>query len=282
MFKAIFHKKSYVTGVALGVAAIALPSQASATFLLGAADGSAQADVAAIQQGGAATGAASYVRDVPLALALRQILPEGYGYALAEGVDLEVLVGWQEGQPWAVSLAEALAPHGLVATELGNIVLIQKGDVPANIGNQLSEARMPQLAVPQAPAANSILSGVSGAPAAEMMTPQTQAAVLEPAAATAQTGAEVYETWHGPRGMMLSELLENWSHRADVELEWNADYDYPLNASIAVEGGYTEAVRTVLDGFERANPRPVGRLHRNPSNGHSVLVIETRGNKYGD
>lgn len=278
MFKAINGSKAYFTSIAVGVATIAMPMTASASFFWDVDE--PEAAPLTPSTGTASTASAEvkadYVRDVPLAVALRQILPEGYGYALAEGVDLDVLVSWQKGQPWELALAEALQPHGYIGTDQGSIVLIQKADgtksIPAALPGAAETAAENTVKVPEQMAEDAADAGM-----AEGATP----AVVKKAA-TVIGGPETFETWNGPRGALLSELLENWSHRANVELKWESDYDYPLEASVAYEGEYVDAVRMVLDGFANATPRPVGRLYRSPDRGNQVLVISASGNEYRD
>lgn len=272
MFKAINGSKACLSSIAIGVATIALPATASASFFWDVEEPQ-EAPLTPATASAPTEVKANYIRDVPLAVALRQILPEGYGYALAEGVDLEVLVSWQDGQPWELALAEALQPYGYLATDQGSIVLIQKTDAE-NFPTPFVDTAAKTQPAPEAETVASMAKDGAGDVALEEK-------VIEQPARLA-SGGETYETWHGPRGSMLSELLENWSHRAGVELKWESDYDYPLEASVAYEGEYTDAVRMVLDGFTNATPRPVGRLYRSPGNGHRVLVIGASGNEYRD
>lgn len=52
-------------------------------------------------------------RDVPLALAMRQIVPPGYAFSFDQGVDPGRRVSWTGGAPWNEVLQNALAPSGL-------------------------------------------------------------------------------------------------------------------------------------------------------------------------
>lgn len=52
--------------------------------------------------------------ELPLALALRDIIPEDYSYRFSRGVNPGVAVSWDgQGQPWDLVVAELLAPHNL-------------------------------------------------------------------------------------------------------------------------------------------------------------------------
>lgn len=52
--------------------------------------------------------------DMPLALALRQIVPARYAFNFGEGVDVGTRVSWQGGKPWNEILNSALEPIGVV------------------------------------------------------------------------------------------------------------------------------------------------------------------------
>ena len=98
----------------------------------------------------------------------------------------------------------------------------------------------------------------------------------------ATTPVAVTEMWSADRGDSLRKVLTAWSHRAHVELEWLAEYDYPLQATVNLTGTFEDAVRNLLSGFEGAHPQPVGQLHSNSGMGQMVLVVRTRGNTNKD
>ena len=88
--------------------------------------------------------------------------------------------------------------------------------------------------------------------------------------------------WRADKGRSLREVLQEWSARSGAELVWSAEYDFPLKASVEVRGSYEDAVRQLIGAFESAQPQPIGRLHDNPAAGQKLLVVETRGNNYGE
>ncbi len=69
--------------------------------------------------------AVGFGKNIPLALALGQIVPPDYPYAFAEGVDAGVRIDWQGGRPWNVVLSEAIRSHGLEAVISGKMVYIK-------------------------------------------------------------------------------------------------------------------------------------------------------------
>jgi len=90
------------------------------------------------------------------------------------------------------------------------------------------------------------------------------------------------DSWHAERGQTLNTVLQGWCERANVQLVWNTDFDYPLAASVTLNDTFENAVRTLLTGFVAVSPQPVARLHRQGNAGQRVLIVETRGNLYQD
>jgi len=71
--------------------------------------------------------AVGFGRDLPLALALSQVLPPDYNFSFAKDVDAGATVSWQGGKPWNEVLQDMLRPMGMHAVISGKQVAIQKG-----------------------------------------------------------------------------------------------------------------------------------------------------------
>lgn len=69
--------------------------------------------------------AVGFGKDLPLALALSQVIPPQFTHSYASGVEPGVTVSWQGGKPWNQVLDEMLKPKGLMAIVSGNRVSIQ-------------------------------------------------------------------------------------------------------------------------------------------------------------
>lgn len=63
--------------------------------------------------------------DLPLALALNQVIPAGFTHSFALGVDPGTTVTWQGGKPWDQVLDDMLRPQGLTALIKQNNVTVQ-------------------------------------------------------------------------------------------------------------------------------------------------------------
>ncbi len=69
--------------------------------------------------------AVGFGRDLPLALALSQVVPPEYSYAFGQDVNVGATVSWQGGKPWIEVLNEMLAQNGMVAIIDNNQITIQ-------------------------------------------------------------------------------------------------------------------------------------------------------------
>lgn len=106
---------------------------------------------------------------MPLALAMRQVIPPSYGFSFADGVDAGQRVSWAGGKPWDQVLDAALRPAGLGASISGNAVHI----APLPMGG----VRAPVTSAgPQAVPASPISARPEAAPRREALTPLPMAA----------------------------------------------------------------------------------------------------------
>ncbi len=289
---------------------------------------------------------------VPLTVAIQQILPQGYGYTLGDGVDAGQLVSWRGGRPWSTVLQDMLGQAGLSYSVNGRSVAINgTGASPAIISGTPRVMTQPApVAVKQPPVAIDPQPMPMDAP--PVMQPQTQMVMQQPqpqiimqqpvmqqqpvmmqpqpqmqpmmmqqpvmqpmmmqpqpqmqaqmqpmmmpqpmmqAAPAPAVGPQPLQienplvfqsqTWEARPGQTLRQLLQEWCTRVGVELNWTAEFDYPIMASMNMTGTFEEAVRVLLIGFDGAKPTPRGRLHYNPAAGQSILVVEANGNHYGD
>lgn len=216
-------------------------------------------------------------RDLPLVMAIRQIVPSQYGFVFDDGIDVSSRVSWQGGRPWDLVLQDTLSPLGMTAAIRGNVVSISRGGNmhpmqygaatggPVMMTDTVTNASsMPMAATPvsmvSAPS-DGMDGGYTGTPAAAQGSDLLSAA-----------------SWTAARDSSLRAILEEWSERVGVELYWASEYDYPIQSAVNIQGTFEEAVQTLLKGLSESRPRPMGRLHPNLPEGPAVLVIETRQN----
>ncbi|MDD3288746.1 MAG: TcpQ domain-containing protein [Alphaproteobacteria bacterium] len=245
-----------------------------------------------------------FANKVPLAVALRQIMPPDYGFSVDRDVPFSTPVSWRGGKSWREVMGDMLKPAGLGMHEQGQMVRIVRSSAditPSAAVASTSSAALGDVGqtASTAPSLQPLSSvGVSSSPSlapvknvsehtlqlppgmVEEVAPSS-APMIESAAEPVQPIA-VVETWTANRGDMLRKTLEDWAKRAKVECNWLAEYDYPIQASISVTGSFEDAVRNILAGFQEAKPQPVARLHNSPTAGQTVLVVESRGDSYND
>jgi len=214
-----------------------------------------------------------FAKQVPLAVALRQILPPGYGFSIDPSVDMGVLVSFQGGKSWHDTLKEALEPAGLIMRERGQMVSIGYPVPDHNVAAPVKPASSAQghfLTLPP-----SMLRQSSSLPPPVVISGAGPSVMPAPVPAAVSS---VPEGWDAERGDNLRKVFDKWSRIAGVELDWMSEYDYPLQASVHFSGTFEDAVRNLLTGFETAHPQPVAELHSNSKIGQTVLVVTTRGN----
>ncbi|MFA6279410.1 MAG: TcpQ domain-containing protein [Bdellovibrionales bacterium] len=232
---------------------------------------------------------------VPLSVALRQILPPEIGFSVAQDVSLGTLVSWRGGAPWRQVLTDMLLPAGLTISEQGQMVhvLHVAGNQDITLAPNkplppVSEAGKPLSLLPSvlpvappktvgaAPASLASSSGYLSVPSSALSS-GSRAPLVMSDSRVSSSGA-----WVANSGDMLKKTLETWGRSANVEVSWQAEYDYPIQASVSLSGDFEGAVRSLLSGFQDAKPQPVGYLYNNQSAGQTVLVIQTRGNNYSE
>jgi hypothetical protein len=66
-----------------------------------------------------------FASDIPMILALREIVPNDYGFSFAKGIDLGQRISWEGGRIWPAILEDVLAPADLDFRISGKIVRIE-------------------------------------------------------------------------------------------------------------------------------------------------------------
>lgn len=249
-------------------------------------------------------------KDIPLVIALRDIVPAKYAYAFSPREVAGTKISWRGGKVWQDVLKDALAPHGLdVSVSDTQVVIFAKPDstAPATPVAPIAPAPKPVAAAP-APTPAPTMSA-STEPTAETLiakrpdptpdatdepvplTGSQSAQAQEKMAATAPTNIEPAATatekppvmaaidmqaprkWQARPGTTLRQTLETWTKDSNVELNWSTPYDYPINNAFYFDGTFPQAVDSLLSSYGGETPNPKGRLYPNLPEGPSVLMI---------
>ncbi len=148
--------------------------------------------------------------DVPLVIALQQVVPAGYQYSFASGVNPGVSVSWQGGKSWQSVLADMLAAQGL-GYRIQNSAVI--------IGNYASPEQPMQAAAMDAPAASDASLGMTAVPSDNMnAVPSDTAprAITSPAPVQSTVISEKPVTIHREKRSSLLERL-GWTQGTKQE-----------------------------------------------------------------
>lgn len=253
-----------------------------------------------------------FADNIPLTVALRQVLPPEVGFSVSPDVGVDTMVSWKGGASWRKVMKDMLEPAGLAYKEQGSLVSISRvglGRVsmpekaPAAVVAKVEPAPVlssPSLPPPSdkpmalVPAAKAEKGAVS-MPLEDRSSPSGRSGLLvaptsdvrpvadvpaTPSVAVSQPG--MVDTWVAEKGLTLQKVLDSWCQRAGVEMNWQAEYDFPLQATVSFSNTFEEAVRALLGGFQEAKPQPVGYLYNNQVAGQTVLLIQVRGNNYNE
>ena len=214
---------------------------------------------------------------------------EGVGYEGQSLSQMRAQVGEQIGmrsqsmgepEPTGTEYQNRIAAQDVAPLEAREVKPLTKGEA-VNDGRSFSFNTTPN--TPSNAGMNSKVpatvststEGLTGANDPALMGVQTKIQPAElPTVAFQKPKEPSNRTWFGAKGASLRDVLMDWSTKANVELYWDSEFDYPLKATVVVSGTFEEAVEQILVGFDKAQPRPLGRLHKNNSSGPPVLVVE--------
>jgi hypothetical protein len=125
---------------------------------------------------------AGFGADLPLVIALQQVVPPGYQYSFSGNVNPGALVSWEGGRPWQHVLGDMLARQGLGYKLHENTVIIS---YHAGAGIQQSATQAPPPSAMQAEGTDDIPAPIDGTQPLAI----TQAPAAQPSHVVAQTPA---------------------------------------------------------------------------------------------
>lgn len=134
--------------------------------------------------------AVGFGSDMPLALAMRQIVPAQYAFVFDPAVNQGAKVTWNGGKPWDIVLNDALKPLGYSVSVDDNIVHVGTGEksaaaVPAPAAMPVMAKSTPDQAAPAARPVREVYvrRNTAGPDVEERMpgSPEAVAAVAKPA-----------------------------------------------------------------------------------------------------
>lgn len=80
--------------------------------------------------------------------------------------------------------------------------------------------------------------------------------------------------WRVMKGANLRGILDVWAKSAQTQLVWQSDQDFSVLQSVAQQDTFEGIVQTLLAQYPDGQPRPLGKIHVDPTTGQKTLVIE--------
>lgn len=218
--------------------------------------------------------------NIPLELAVRQIVPGSLGVRFAAGTDPARAVTWRGGRPWAEVLRLTLAQSGHRYDVENEEVVVsvnaptQTSLVPA--GSTQAAALVPTGPLPESRAATGVSSEPAPGQAAvgrpvDLTTPtDTQPA---PPSVESQTTLprvappapiEAARSWRAMAGSTLRETLNGWAREeGGWGIVWDSDLEYEIVADHTFTGSFKEAAADLIRAFAKAEPPVYGTIYSN-------------------
>lgn len=182
--------------------------------------------------------------DIPLALALRQIVPPAYAYSFGKNVNPGYRVSWEGGKPWNDIVNDMLVPLNLGAQITGKTVIIK----PADAAQPKKTSLLQRQNITDPGAENTAVTAASTS------------------APSRQFKLQNWEAWSGDD---LKTTLNAWSREAGAQVQWEAGQNYRINNTVNVNSTFDQAVKVLSqDGF-RDDLRP----SINIQNGGKVIIV---------
>lgn len=245
------------------------------------------------------TDAVGFGKDMPLALAVQQIVPPGYAYSFAQSVNAGQRVSWSGGKAWDLVLQETLEPIGMNIRIDGKSVMVvqdtdqmSQNEIQTNVqsiepaaGTEIElEAQIsPAAALIQTPEAPQTRSKISDPGETASIQPDLSAIEM-PEADGVQMQMDVTESeavdntsaqiWSAKKGDSLKTVLHDWAKQSNTQIIWEASYDYRLDKDLSLQGSLEEAYNELLSSYNDSESKPNFRfVKQNKESDNMALII---------
>lgn len=190
-------------------------------------------------------------RDVPMAAAMRQVVPDGWSVSYGVGVDSNQHVNWRGAEDWRQVVDRMATSRGLVVSyeaEQHTVRISRTGDPVPRVSDPSHSARGGFVMVPyRAP-------GSHGGDGWQSY-----------GAGQAQSGG----VWRAEKDRALRSVLAEWGERAGWQVVWNSGFEYRLEAGASFGGDFIQAAGDLLRSMQSARPAVTGTFFK----GNRTLVI---------
>ncbi|MEA1987770.1 MAG: TcpQ domain-containing protein [Pseudomonadota bacterium] len=153
-----------------------------------------------------------YAKNVPLSLALKQVIPEGWNVLFSDSVSKGQIVSWRGDRPWA-KVMKQLADQANLYVEIqpdGHKVLISKSSQSNKLGTVVHK------------------SGFA-----------------DPKTYTMES-----KVWQLRSGHLLSEELDRWAKSVGWSVYWGLERDYVIENPVAFTGTLTNSIKKLIRSYQ--------------------------------
>lgn len=232
--------------------------------------------------------------DIPLALALQQVVPPGFAFSFSTDVNPGAKVSWTGGKPWCDVMHDMLAPLEMTAAIRGKVIFIHSLRHSA-VRSQGEES----LIEPSAGQSQDEEGDVSDAPAKNVddisgmrrhniqdpgfkpqeQNPETLAALDERVSQSVVDDRQPQrkeQLWEAESGDSLKQVLQSWSKIGDFEVDWQVLHDFTVQSDIMVAGNVDTALKVlVMNGLGDGTRPSVSFVQtQNPEQQRAVLIVQ--------
>lgn len=250
---------------------------------------------------------AGFGTDIPLSLAVKQIVPDGYKVQIAPGVDANVPVSWKEGGGWKQAIVGAAKGAGYTAVVGADTVRISKSggakiEVAESVEPQVAptgKAQARKEAVERARRAPP--ARVSERPRRERVVHQrrVRSEVIEedtvsgggfvmvpPRVARVSQSVEVVDAkgraggpakvaiapraeWIVREGENLQSVLRDWSSKEGWKMVWESEFRYQIASAAKFDGDFVQATSELVRSMSHIRPLVTVTFYQ----GNKTLVV---------
>jgi hypothetical protein len=92
-----------------------------------------------------------------------------------------------------------------------------------------------------------------------------------------QPAANPEKNWQATRGANLRDILDEWSRKQNVQLNWMATRNYLVKESTSVSGSFEQAVQSLIAQFSGEKNHPIARFYVDTIQKKPALLISEEG-----
>lgn len=229
---------------------------------------------------------AGFGTDIPLSLAVKQIVPDGYKVQIAPGVDSSVPVSWKEGGGWKQAITSAAKGAGYTAVVGADTVRITRSGAKVEVAEApaaveaapkaaarreaVERARRPERVVERPHRERRVVRERRVAEVVEAETVSGGGFVMIPPRVARETvvvdakgrpheratkvSVAQRAEWIVREGENLQSVLRDWSSREGWKLVWESEFKYQIASAAKFDGDFVQATSELVRSMAHIRP----------------------------